>query len=201
MGTRGMLGFVADGKETITYKQFDSYPAGLGADVLEWARAITDWDAVKVQAAAIVHVDDATAPPTVDQEANLLTLANYTVNTHTIADSEGYAVPRDTPSWYQVLHRTQGEPAAILRAGHAVHVPEWPGDSLFCEWGYVVDMDAMVLEVYTGFQRSPHTSGRFADRKTDPSYYPIKLVATWPLTGLPTDDEFLATVDPTEDEE
>jgi len=184
-----MVGFVADGKETITYCQFDSYPSGVGADVLEWANGITDWDAVKVRAAAIVHVDDDT-PPTVDQEANLLTTADYTVDND-----------RDKPSWYQVLRGTHGDPEAILKVGHAAHDPSWPGDSLFCEWGYMVDLDTGVLEVYRGFQTRPHKSGRFTDRPRTNGYYPIKLVASWPLADLPIRDAFLAALGPIENEE
>lgn len=38
MGTRGTWGFVADGDEKLTYNHFDSYPDGLGVDVLDALR-------------------------------------------------------------------------------------------------------------------------------------------------------------------
>lgn len=38
MGTRGFVGFVIDGQEKIGYNHFDSYPDGLGVDVLSWLR-------------------------------------------------------------------------------------------------------------------------------------------------------------------
>ena len=39
MGTRGFVGFVAEGREVIAYQQFDSYPSGVGVDTLRWLRS------------------------------------------------------------------------------------------------------------------------------------------------------------------
>lgn len=183
MSTRGFLGFVADEHETITYVHFDAYPSGLGADVLKWARTVTDWDAVRQQAASLIHIDG-DAMPTDEQRA---ALARYA--------KPGVGGSKDDPGeeWYRLLHGTFGDPAATLASGYAPHAPDWPGDSLFCEWGYLVDLDAETFEVYQGFQQTPH-KGRFFDRKTDSSsgYEPVKLLAAWPLNALPDDDAFLA---------
>lgn len=183
MSTRGFLGFVADQHETITYVHFDAYPGGLGADVLKWARTVTDWDAVRQQAAALVHIDGDVMPT--DEQRQVL--AEYAE-----PDAAG---PKDEPGeeWCRLLYRTFGDPAATLAAGHAPHDPDWPGDSLYCEWGYLIDCDAKTFEVYEGFQQAPH-KGRFADRKTHPisGYVPVKLRASWPLDALPDDDAFLA---------
>lgn len=177
MSTRGFLGFVAEGHETITYVHFDAYPSGLGADVLRFARSVTDWDAVKRQAAAIVHID-ADVPPTPEQCTALERFADHEV---------GGKDPSPDAEWYRLLRHTQGDPAALLEAGHAAHDPAWPGDSLFCEWGYLLDLDAGVLEVYGGFQKRPHTGGRFSDRKCRDGYHPVRRVASWLLTELPDD--------------
>lgn len=188
MGTRGFVGFVADGKETITYCQYDSYPSGVGLNVLHWARTVTDWNEVRRQAAALVHVDDDT-PPTPEQIERLRQYADTDVSTRKLTE------------WYVLLRETQGEPALILESGHAEHASEWPGDSLFCEWGYLIDLDQSVLEVYRGFQTKPHTTGRFHDRTRDggpePSYgggstyYPVRLVRTWKFSELPDEPVFL----------
>lgn len=187
MGTRGFVGFVADAKETITYNQFDSYPDHLGVNVLNWARSVGDWQATKGQAAALVHVSD-DVPPTPEQIEALRGYANTSVST------------KELTEWYVLLRETHGSPADILVAGHAVHAPEWPGDSLFCEWGYLVDMDAGVLEVYQGFQTRPHKSGRFHDRPrpTHSEYYPVRRVASWPLSELPSDTQFVTVLEDAE---
>lgn len=58
------------------------------------------------------------------------------------------------------------------------------GDSLFCEWAYVLNLDTDKLEVYRGFQRTPGV-GRYAhlDLNPDhePTYYGVSLVAELPL--------------------
>lgn len=186
MSTRGFLGFVADERETITCIHYDAYPGGLGADVLTWARTVADWDAVRRQAAALVHID-ADVMPTEEQYA---ALAQYA--------KPGAGGPESEPGeeWYRLLCRTFGDPAATLAAGHAPHAPDWPGDSLWCEWGYLLDLDAKTFEVYKGFQKAPH-KGRFSSRETNPrsGYYPVKLFASWSLDALPDDGDFLASDD------
>lgn len=178
MGTRGFVGFVAEGHETITCNHWDSYPEGLGAFVLHYARSVTDWEAVKRQAAAIVHVDTS-VPPTEEQRQLL-------------KEWEDPEVASADDPWYRLLRSTQGSPDAILAAGHAAHEPDWPGDSLFCEWGYLLDLDQGVFEVYEGFQTEPHTDGRFHDRQGRHGYYPVRLRASWKLTDLPDFDAMTA---------
>lgn len=36
MGTRGAIGFYKDGNEKVCYNHFDSYPTGLGEDLISW---------------------------------------------------------------------------------------------------------------------------------------------------------------------
>ena len=42
MGTRGLYGFRKNGVDKTTYNHFDSYPDGLGADVIESLKK--DWE-------------------------------------------------------------------------------------------------------------------------------------------------------------
>jgi hypothetical protein len=167
MGTRGMLGFVVDGeKEIITYNHFDSYPSGLGADVAEWIASVDDWEAIRQQARDLTPVDEE-SKPTEDELAKLSRWHNSMV-------SEG-------DDWYSLLRGTQGKPGEILDCGYWVPNNGFVSDSLFCEWGYFIDLDTATFEVYRGFQRSPHESGRFAGRvrsKEPLEYYPIKLVGS-----------------------
>jgi hypothetical protein len=186
MSTRGFLGFVANEHETITYVHHDAYPSGLGADVLTWARTVTDWDTVRQQAANLVHIDGGVMPTAEQREA----LAQYA--------QPGVGGSKDDPGeeWYRLLHGTFGDAAATLAAGLAPHDPDWPGDSLYCEWGYLVDCDAKTFEVYRGFQEGP-VKGRFADRATHPTsgYRPVKLYRSWPLDALPDDADFFGSKD------
>lgn len=196
MGTRGFVGFVADEKETYVYNHFDSYPSGLGIDVLEFARTVNTWDVpdpwavVKSQASRLKHIDE-TVPPT---EEDIRALAPWT----NLSVSE-----RSTSDWYCLTRETQGNIGAILASGYASNDPHFPYDSLFCEWGYLLDLDRGVLEVYEGFQDKPHSAGRFAERaalslevaniaEARNGYGPVALVATFNLTDVPSDADMIA---------
>lgn len=199
MGTRGFVGFVADEKETYIYNHFDSYPSGLGLDVLEFVRTVNTWDVpdpwavVKSQASRLKHIDES-VPPT---EEDIRALAPWT----NLSVSE-----RSTSDWYCLTRETQGNIGAILSSGYATNDPTFPYDSLFCEWGYLLDLDRGVLEVYQGFQDTPHSAGRFAQRAAlslevtgtpegRAGYSPVALVAEFHLTTPPADRFMVALED------
>ena len=196
MGTRGFVGFVVDGTEKIAYNQFDSYPDGLGVDVLEWLRsAAADVASLRERATALRVVQSDTEPTAEDVE-RLAGFADLKVST------------KDPREWYVLLRETQGEPALMLQAGVIEDASHFPLDSLFCEWGYLVDLDAETFEVYQGFQQSPHRKGRFAGRRgpmraglIGGAYRPVALAKSWPLDKLPTREAFLSALGEGEDDE
>lgn len=177
MGTRGFYGFVIDGVEKIVYNHWDSYPSGLGQSVLEWLRFSVAEGTMESVRASVRDLRMVTndVPPTPEQIVELKSYADTSVAT------------RDLSDWYVLLRKTQGSPAQTLRAGYAEDAGDFPADSLFAEWGYVVDFDKDVFEVYEGFRTQPHSEGRFADRppREDTNYVPVALRASWPLDALP----------------
>jgi hypothetical protein len=185
MGTRGFVGFVIDGIEKIAYNHCDSYPEGLGVDTLSWLHAaVKDLVDLAERARALRVVDPQSQPS--DEDIDQLR-AYYR------ADVGGRS---ERPTWYQILRDTQGNPGLMLAAGVIEDASLFPADSLFAEWGYIVDLDAGVFEVYRGFQSSPHDKGRFAalprprqGRNAD-KYYPVALVASWPLAEIPDEKDF-----------
>lgn len=187
MGTRGFVGFVADGTEKIAYNHSDSYPDGLGLGVLHWLRGVSDMDSLRSAVVSLRLVGEVDSPTAEDIE-RLKPWTNLNVG------------DRSEDSWYCLLRETQGNPGEMLAAGYIEDAGEFPADSLFAEWGYIVDADAQTFEVYRGFQKQAHDKGRFAsrDHRTG-DYYPVALIASFPLKELPTDEAFLATVDPDED--
>lgn len=70
---------------------------------------------------------------------------------------------------------------------------EFAGDGLFCEWAYVIDLDAEVFEVYSGFHKGPKpATGRFEKYDNpDSEYRPVNLVKMYSLENLPTLEQFL----------
>jgi len=184
MSTRGFIGFVIDGTEKIAYNHFDSYPSALGLNVLHWLHIEpqAEPDVVRERARAL-RVIVGNSEPTNEDIERLQPFYNPNVGGHS-----------DRPTWYQLLRETQGNPGLMLEAGVIEDASNFPLDSLFAEWGYIVDFDSGVFEVYQGFQQAPHDRGRFAGRESAGrrnSYYAVALIASWPLVELPTDEAFI----------
>jgi len=190
MGTRGFIGFVIDGEEKITYNHFDSYPNGLGMEVLTWFRDILQSSVSYKSYIRNLKMVDGKSEPTEAQIKELRPYADLNVSQQSLKD------------WYCLLRRTQGDPGAILAAGYAIDSSDFPMDSLMCEWGYIIDTDTETFEVYEGFQKEPHNRGRFAHRPPvdlerhikifGHGYYPVALRAAWSFNAIPTGEEFLA---------
>jgi hypothetical protein len=63
-------------------------------------------------------------------------------------------------------------------------------DSLFCEWGYVLDFDSNTVEIYQGFNTETNPVGRWRDQPgTTEGYQPITLVKTYSFHALPSAEE------------
>ncbi|KWT61865.1 hypothetical protein ADL21_11325 [Streptomyces albus subsp. albus] len=179
MSTRGFLAFAADGITKTAYNHSDSYPEGLGLEILQWVRL-----AHRGRSAAAVRRLRVVAPGSTPTKDDCARLARYY---DPGVDSFG-----NQPTWYQLLRGSQGSPATVLHAGVIEDASTFPADSLWAEWGYVIDFDTQVLEVYAGFQRALHADGRYAAPVPDADgYYPARRVAQWPLDALPGDEEFV----------
>jgi hypothetical protein len=79
------------------------------------------------------------------------------------------------------------------------------GDSLSCEYAYIVDLDTNTFEIYEGFNRTPITEGRFVSgddklEKVD-GYEPVRLVKTYRIEELPSKEAFIADLTSDDDEE
>jgi hypothetical protein len=176
MSTRGFLGFAINGELKIGYNHSDSYPSWLGEKALKFAQTACAPEAItetRSSVASLVLVNEE-EPPTPEQIEALEEFANLTVGTQKADD------------WYVLLRETQGQPAAILRAGFMIDGCDFPADSLFCEWGYLIDFDAETFEVYRGFVQGK-AEGRFAgiQIRHDSGYGPVTLIASWPFSALP----------------
>lgn len=81
---------------------------------------------------------------------------------------------------------------------------DFAADSLFCEYGYVVDLDKNTFEVYKGFNKEKLAeTERFAflNDKSDDGYFPIKLLKSYSLDGLPTKEEIIKDCKTNDDDE
>lgn len=172
MGTRNLTCVVYDKKYRVAqYGQWDGYPSGAGLDILIFLRKQEEDDYKK-------FIKKVSTCKLVDSEK-----------------ADDWLIDRDIGC--EILRHVVKE-----RAGRKLpDCLHFAGDSLFCEWAYVVDLDKMQLEVYEGFNETPLKRGdRFYKlqgqgyKSFDHTYYPVKLVATFPLDKLPTNRVFLKSV-------
>ena len=58
MSTRGCFGWRFNGEDKIGFNHYDSYPSGLGTDVLNFIRSFGNMDAIKDYATGVELIDD-----------------------------------------------------------------------------------------------------------------------------------------------
>jgi hypothetical protein len=194
MSTRGSIGFRFDETDHLTYNHCDSYPDGLGLDVLEFCRKNSDdkkLAALKKKAAKLKDTNKVTITPEIVEK-----LKKW---------SDFFISSQSTSDWYCLLRKTQGDLKAILSAGYIDESNDFITDSLFCEWAYIINLDTNRLEVYKGFQENVHELGRYANWRPRPGqtrqgsgddrwngYYACALVADFNLKRLPSAKTFLS---------
>lgn len=186
MSTRGIVGAISGEKIIGMYNHSDSYPSWMGVNMTEQvAHLLNKYTQSELHALVrnvrVVGEDD----PVSDIDcADFQDFANEQVGQ--VIGSK----PTENPSWYQLLRGMQGDIATALERGIIMDSMEFANDSLFCEWGWFINVDKMTLEVYKGFQNKPHKKGRFAHKDGitvqagSDSYYPIALVAEIALMEL-----------------
>lgn len=197
MGTRGLTIVVKDGKTRVgQYGQWDHYPGGQGLTVLEFART---------------NLSTAEGREAFSKKLGLARFIEEGEHGKLWADVIGSSMPADGMvsvdksekfgKAYPSLSRNTGAEIlnVILNATEEVPLQdqtEFATDSLYCEWAYVVDLDACALEVYRGFNTDGVKEGeRFSHlfhEKAHCQYYPIRLAAKFSLLDLPSEESFLA---------
>lgn len=184
MGTRGAVGFKLDQKEVIFYNHFDSYPDALGEDVVNYVKSVTNWDSVRDKVTAFEAVDETTVPT-----KGHIDRAYYagTVNLGVGGQSE--------KDWYCLTREAQGDLGKQLNLGFGVLSNDFPYDSLFCEYAYIINLDTMELEFYEGFNHDRNANGRYAKglppsgNDVQDGYGGVVLKGEAPLNAIPEDWE------------
>jgi hypothetical protein len=199
MGTRGLVGFTVNGQHLLTYNHFDSYPSGLGAQTFRWLkdRLVTIEDKVVLSPDVTdklghLEIVDESASPNDDQLRKL--------------QANGFAPQRvsNGRDFYSWLRDAQGDLGALIKSGFWIDDGyEFGKDSLFCEWGYVIDVDARRFDVYQGFQKSVPTEGIWARVENEPGeYQPVRRIYSLPFAEcLTTDETEINALEDIEDED
>lgn len=200
MGTRHLTLVHLDGTYPIAqYGQWDGYPGGQGLEALKFARD-------KLDRARFIEKCRAAKEASEEHIASEYRKAGHKGGDWVsldVADKFNAANPqlsRDTGA--EILALVQDAPDGILLRRNV----SFAGDSLFCEWAWLIDLDRNTFEAYGGFNTSPLPDDeRFAHLQKSPTedgkpreYYPVKKLAEWRLDALPTNEEFLAAFEENE---
>lgn len=176
MGTRHLIAVQIDGDYKIAqYGQWDGYPDGQGASVIDFLNS-ADLEAFKAKLRAVTWI-------TKDQIE--------TVNA--------------TPNWTSVYPHLSRDAGAeiltmVLNSDKPIFLQDtrgFAGDSLFCEWAYVIDFDKGTFEIFKGFNQQPTpadsrfpSGAEWLEKST--KYQPVALVQTYQLDCLPSKEGFLS---------
>lgn len=183
MSTRGSIGIFFKGEFKDFYNHSDSYPSGLGEEVVAFVKKVnktkTGWDRLKKNLQRVVAIDRK-VKPTAEQIENYKEYADLSVSNQSYED------------WYCLLRRLQGigmiQEIMKGKLKHANFGGEpFIKDSLFCEYAYVINLDKMTLEFYEGFQdKKPQKGNRFGVERNKSGYYPCRLNGECKLKAIPT---------------
>lgn len=219
MGTRHLIAVQIDGEYKIAqYGQWDGYPSGQGATVLAFiSKVMADTVTLEHFKSNLRQTRWAT-----EEE---IEAAWVDAGAEQGAEFVSMDVGERLRQKYPQLSRDTG--AEVLGLVLALPAPlalknsiDFAMDSLYCEWAYVIDFDSNTFEVFKGFNKAP-ASGRFAgpvqgggpdiyrlaaaaifgnEGPGTEGYGPVQHAMTYPLDQLPSEEEFLGTLEPKEEE-
>jgi hypothetical protein len=178
MSTRGVVGFRYKRKDLLAYNHSDSYPSYLGNKVVQdFHDQLQKGLKPQIrQVEALTIVTEETPRPDEKEQRRLKKYSN-----------PGVGSPDEY--WYRALRETQGDIKAILESRYLLDSGSTILDSLYCEWGYIVNLDDETLEIYKGGQTKPPRLGRYAKRPPSEGYYPCALVQVFDWTEILNDVE------------
>lgn len=173
MGTRGLFGFRKNGVDKLTYNHFDSYPAGLGAIMVDFCQrtSIAELNEIFDR---IILVDEH-SKPTPEQIEACKEYCDLTVSNQTEED------------WYCLLREAQSNPDAYKDGlVYMIDSHEFIKDSIWCEYAYIINLDTNYLEFYVGFRKRPSKTNRYGSESTctgcdGTKFYPCKMVKQFSL--------------------
>lgn len=142
MSTRGYLGIKKGRKLKGHYNHFDSYPSGLGHEVIDVINEIKKENRLKVLNETFDYiqlVEENTTPTKKQQEeCQLAGVTNLMVSSKSLDD------------WYCLLRNTQGDLSLYINKviPYMIDGNNFLNDPLFCEWAYIINLNTGKLEVY-----------------------------------------------------
>jgi hypothetical protein len=205
MGTRNLTMVISKGETKVAqYGQWDGYPSVQGYNILQFLRTLGT-DKTAKEELLKEHKESGWARDNAKQFLKLknLSIKNFKESLDSISfftEKEVDVIYEDSEnSFKQRPYLSRDFASEILweiskgNVDKLISKEEFAGESLFCEWAYVVDLDKNTFEVYKGFNTKPinETERFFYLQKEDEEYKPVTLLKSYDLNDLPTDEEFL----------
>ncbi|KAF8901878.1 hypothetical protein CPB84DRAFT_1824505 [Gymnopilus junonius] len=148
MGTRGLLGFIIAAQRYGSYNHWDSYPSGLGADIVKFILGLgpENCDEMAKLVAEITWVNEAEKPTVeIQDKYSKAGFSNVGIGEQSLSD------------WYCLLAKTQGAAALpAIQSGelkHMIDSRDFLANGLFCEWAYFIDFENRKLETWARTER------------------------------------------------
>jgi len=146
MGTRGVYGLRKDGKDKLTYNHYDSYPTGLGKAISEEIQEIGIKRLRQLFDRLEMVEDDAHPSEAHIQRALRLGLIDDDTSPKELA-------------YYELLRKGQGELKTHIDTQLMIESNNFIEDSLYCEWGYIINWTPICWRYTREFSASPITRG------------------------------------------
>ena len=178
MGTRGSVGVIYQEQEKLGYNQFDSYPDGLGTNMLNFVSKINredGWDEFKKSVAQLRNIEETEITDNQIIE-KYKKYSNLSVSEQKLSDP------------YCLFREIQG--SDWLDEVYNGNLQDFPFNnrfiksSLFCDYAYIINLDTMKFEFYSGFQKIPQKGNKFGDTPNEDGDYPCRLVGVFNLLDI-----------------
>jgi len=194
MGTRHLIAVQSENEYKIAqYGQWDGYPSGQGLGVLGFLSIPENIKKLK---------EGLTKTRFIDEEKDKVFIENYNSACPKWSNEPDNRSEEQINWWRNYCSRDLGceilsniansdDNEILLRSNI-----DFAADSLFCEWAYVIDLDANKFEVYVGFNKVPFLETEthrfsFLPIEKNNEYYHVRMIASFDLNNLPSNDEFL----------
>jgi len=175
MGTRGTSGLIINNKEKLSYNVFDSYPSGLGRDVVNLIVFINNengWEKFRKNAKKLKELKNITS----EIIEKYKKYADLNVSNKSYTDPYCLFRKIQGSDWLKEVYEDNLEHFNINNT--------FIKDSLFCEYGYIINLDTMKLEFYDGYQQKKQENNRFGVEPNADGYYPSRLVGVFDLENI-----------------
>lgn len=184
MSTRGIYGFRINETDKLAYNHADSFPDALGVKILSELQSISEWNTVEERIRSLSPIHESRMIG-VNDDIFRTELRRHYPNLHYRGNPKNY---------YDLMSPLQGtlEPYLSGKLSFMATANEFIDNSLFCQWGYVADLDKHQFEIYRGGQiTQPPTDAQYQDGPDRMGYYPCRMVQAYRLDQLPTPRKFL----------